>query len=255
MSLLLEKFHELENLLKQEKRTLSDVAKSISSIIGSNVYLIDSEGSILANALPHGNDCLDKPPADDGLLVLKPEFKQRMGFVFQTAANLPLESSFLNGSDSFQPNTFMTIAPIRNLKNVIGHLLLTKQNQPFNEEELALTATAAMVTCIYFYNSDSAKNEADSKNSIASVELVLDSLSFSEMKAITNVFKDLNGPEGFLVASKIADRIGISRSVIVNAMRKLESAGVVDSRSLGIKGTYIKVKNLHFLEALKTKIK
>ena len=51
------------------------------------------------------------------------------------------------------------------------------------------------------------------------------------------------GPEGLLVASKIADRSGITRSVIVNALRKLESAGVIESRSSGMKGTYIKVVN------------
>jgi transcriptional pleiotropic repressor len=31
--------------------------------------------------------------------------------------------------------------------------------------------------------------------------------------------------------------------VIVNALRKLESAGVLESRSLGMKGTYIRVLN------------
>ena len=46
-----------------------------------------------------------------------------------------------------------------------------------------------------------------------------------------------------LVASKIADRVGITRSVIVNALRKFESAGVIESRSSGMKGTYIKVLN------------
>ena len=46
-----------------------------------------------------------------------------------------------------------------------------------------------------------------------------------------------------LVASKIADRVGITRSVIVNALRKLESAGVIESRSSGMRGTYIKVLN------------
>ncbi|MFB8734491.1 hypothetical protein ACEQPO_13015 [Bacillus sp. SL00103] len=49
------------------------------------------------------------------------------------------------------------------------------------------------------------------------------------------------------MASKIADRVGITRSVIVNALRKLESAGVIESRSLGMKGTYIKVLNNKFL--------
>ena len=49
--------------------------------------------------------------------------------------------------------------------------------------------------------------------------------------------------EGILVASKIADRVGITRSVIVNALRKFESAGVIESRSSGMKGTYIKIIN------------
>ena len=61
---------------------------------------------------------------------------------------------------------------------------------------------------------------------------------------------ELNGNQGLLVASKIADRVGITRSVIVNALRKLESAGVIESRSLGMKGTYIKVLNDRFLGEL-----
>ena len=57
-------------------------------------------------------------------------------------------------------------------------------------------------------------------------------------------------PEGTLVASKIADRVGITRSVIVNALRKFESAGVIESRSSGMKGTYIKVVNDYVFKEL-----
>ena len=60
--------------------------------------------------------------------------------------------------------------------------------------------------------------------------------------------------EGILVASKIADRSGITRSVIVNALRKLESASVIETRSLGMKGTRIKILNPKLkteLEAIK----
>ncbi|HBM75829.1 MAG TPA: GTP-sensing pleiotropic transcriptional regulator CodY, partial [Clostridiaceae bacterium] len=39
--------------------------------------------------------------------------------------------------------------------------------------------------------------------------------------------------------------------VIVNALRKLESAGVIESRSLGMKGTHIKILNDKLLEELK----
>ena len=75
------------------------------------------------------------------------------------------------------------------------------------------------------------------------VQAAMGTLSFTEMEAMVHVFEELKGTEGILVASKIADRVGITRSVIVNALRKLESAGVIESRSSGMRGTYIKVVN------------
>ena len=75
------------------------------------------------------------------------------------------------------------------------------------------------------------------------VKSAINTLSFSEIEAITHVFDELDNKEGVLVASKIADRVGITRSVIVNALRKFESAGVIESHSSGMKGTYIKVLN------------
>ena len=53
------------------------------------------------------------------------------------------------------------------------------------------------------------------------------------------------------MASKVADRVGITRSVIVNAMRKFESANLIETRSLGMKGTYIKIKNEFLLDEIK----
>lgn len=70
----------------------------------------------------------------------------------------------------------------------------------------------------------------------------LSTLSYSEEQALKAVMEALPSPEGGLVvASQVADRVGLTRSVIVNALRKLESAGVIESRSLGQKGTFIKI--------------
>ena len=74
--------------------------------------------------------------------------------------------------------------------------------------------------------------------------------SYSELEAIVNIMGELNGNEGLLVASKIADRVGITRSVIVNALRKFESAGLIETKSLGMKGTYIRVLNDMLFEEL-----
>ena len=85
----------------------------------------------------------------------------------------------------------------------------------------------------------------------ASVQIALATLSFSERGAIEHILDELDGTEGLLVASRIADQVGITRSVIVSALRKFESAGVIESRSLGMKGTYIKILNDHLLEELR----
>ena len=84
---------------------------------------------------------------------------------------------------------------------------------------------------------------AEENRKIQIVRGAISTLSFSEMEAVTHIFSELKGNEGILVASKIADRVGITRSVIVNALRKFESAGVIESRSSGMRGTYIKVLN------------
>ena len=98
------------------------------------------------------------------------------------------------------------------------------------------------------------EENAEEARKLAVVKSAISTLSFSEMEAITHIFDELNGQEGILVASKIADRVGITRSVIVNALRKFESAGVIESRSSGMKGTYIKVLNdLVFEEVEKLK--
>ena len=85
----------------------------------------------------------------------------------------------------------------------------------------------------------------------AVVQLAIGTLSYSELEAVEHIFNELDGSEGLLVASKIADKVGITRSVIVNALRKFESAGVIESRSLGMKGTHIKVLNEKLIEELK----
>ena len=94
------------------------------------------------------------------------------------------------------------------------------------------------------------EENVEENRKIQVVKSAFSTLSFSELEAIIHIFDELKGTEGILVASKIADRVGITRSVIVNALRKFESAGVIESRSSGMKGTYIKVLNDYIFDEL-----
>lgn len=113
--------------------------------------------------------------------------------------------------------------------------MLGKFNVDFTDDDLILAEYGATFVGIEMLRLKN-KEEAEENRERVAVQIALDTLSYSEMEAIEHIFSELEGDEGILVASKIADRVGITRSVIVNALRKFESAGVIESKSLGMKG-------------------
>ena len=54
-----------------------------------------------------------------------------------------------------------------------------------------------------------------------------------------------------ILKKDVADDTGITRSVIVNALKKFDSAGVISTKSSGMKGTKIKVLNEVVYDELK----
>ena len=124
----------------------------------------------------------------------------------------------------------------------LGTLFIYKKQQEYEIDDIILCEYGTTVVGLEMLRSVN-EESAEEVRKRAVVKSALSTLSQSELEAIIHIFDELGGMEGILVASKIADRIGITRSVIVNALRKFESAGVIESRSSGMKGTYIKVVN------------
>lgn len=248
----LEDIQKMRALLEKEGAAseLENAAQNMGEVLQSNFYMISNDGRVLSAYCGQGKDCTKGKNTSK----LNPKFQQRLAFIFQPALNLPLETCLFEDGNCYPENTLITIYPLQLNGERIGNLLLVRRDNPFSDEELVLVEMASIISAVLMagIGPDGSSTEGQLK---ANVKIALDSLSYSELEAISNVFAELGGEEGFLVASKVADRIGITRSVIVNAMRKLESAGVVESRSLGMKGTYIKVKNPYFLEQLAKKTK
>ena len=72
----------------------------------------------------------------------------------------------------------------------------------------------------------------------------VNTLSRLEMQAVLAVLNELDGrQEGTLVTSRLADKVRITRSVIVNALKKCESAGIIQTKSSGVKGTSVRIVN------------
>ncbi|HEX2954028.1 MAG TPA: GTP-sensing pleiotropic transcriptional regulator CodY [Bacillota bacterium] len=238
----LEKIQQLRELIQKQDNSadLNQAAKAMAEIIDADLYLLGKDGGILGG--------FNKAEGKNKSLQLNPDLQQRMAFIFQPTLNMPLGTNLFKDGKSGN-GVVLTIYPLIIGGTRWGNLVLSRGNNKFSDEEIPVIEAATLVADILLSDVGSEKKDMESQMK-GNAQVSLDSLSYSELEAIRNVFAELAGDEGFLVASKVADRIGITRSVIVNAMRKLESAGVVESRSLGMKGTYIRVKNPYFLSEL-----
>ena len=131
----------------------------------------------------------------------------------------------------------------------LGSLTLCRPNNDFNEEEV-LCANIALSVCIILLRQKKSEWLANKKRRLDSVRTVINTLSFSELEATTHILKTVEGNEIMLVAGHIAKKLKMASSVITGALRKLEGADLIETRSLGMKGTYIRIKDVLLAEEL-----
>lgn len=250
---LLEKTRRVTKLLQttgSQSMKFSDMCNILGELLYANVYVISKKGKILGShgkGEKNGGDILEH--AEVGQYIFKNQNEELL-YIKETKANLKPDSLH-----TFQPiqdtgkNSSITVIPISSEGERWGTLLIDREDGQFTEDDLVLAEYGATVVGMEILRSINLENEKEIRKKTV-VQLALSSLSYSEMEAVRNILNELEGNEGLLIASKIADKAGITRSVIVNALRKLESAGTIESRSLGMKGTYIKILNDKLLEDL-----
>ena len=243
---LLEKTRKINKLLQREDKVeYNAIAELLRDVIQANTYIVGSQGEVKGYALIHEFEC---DIMREQVLDTKCFPDDYMNFIMrvkETLANIPHENqncSFITNTKCIFKDKMTTVVPIYGNGERIGTLIVAKYDESFNDEDLLLAEYAATVLGVEILH-DRETLMAEDVRKKAMVQVAFDTLSYSEMEAIINILSELNGPEGLLVASKIADRVGITRSVIVNALRKFESAGLIETKSLGMKGTYIRVLN------------
>ncbi|MDN6232618.1 MAG: GTP-sensing pleiotropic transcriptional regulator CodY [Staphylococcus simulans] len=255
---LLSKTRELNTLLQKHKGIavdFKDVARKISEVTVTNVFIVSRRGKILGASL---NELLKNSRINQMLedRHIPSEYTEKLMDVKQTESNIDIDDDLSvfppENRDAFIDSK-TTIFPVLGGGERLGTLVLGRVSDEFNENDLVLGEYAATVLGMEILREKHSEVEQEARDK-AAINMAINSLSYSEREAIEHIFEELGGKEGLLIASKVADRAGITRSVIVNALRKLESAGVIESRSLGMKGTFIKVKKEQFLDELeKTK--
>lgn len=240
---LLDKTRKINKLLhnnNSSKVVFNDICAVLTEILNSNVLVVSKKGKVLGVSRCDDVEVIGELIGESVGSHIDTMLNERLLSVLSTKENVNLETL---GFTSLSVSGYQAIiTPIDIAGERLGTLFLYKQNETYSIDDIILSEYGTAVVGLEMLRSVNEENAEETRKEHI-VQSAIGTLSFSELEAIIHIFEELNGVEGILVASKIADRVGITRSVIVNALRKFESAGVIESRSSGMKGTYIKVLN------------
>jgi transcriptional pleiotropic repressor len=250
MKSLLERSRLLHTILQcidKNINYLQEMAVNLATIFECDDMIIGVDGQIVGRAKyrPELTTCVDSEQLFITYGKNPLQYHKNFLALNETAANLSVKeaaASFLDMDFPGASKEIWSVIPVYSGVERMATLIMCRYLRGFTEEELTLTEYGALVVAREVLKIKAEGVESDGRKRVA-VQAALDSLSYSEREAIDCIFRKLSGVEGNLVASKIADEIGITRSVIVSALRKFESARIIQSKSLGMKGTYIKVLN------------
>lgn len=239
------------------KVAFSDICDEMSNILCANVCVLSKKGKILGKGIFKEIKVLDSFENLSVGDLVDDRFNRRMGDILSTKENVYLQTLGFSEEESQMYQAILTpidiagercgnlfiykYSPFYNLENNQNNADI-RVKKPFSIDDIIICEYGATVVGLEMLRALSEESQEEERK-VHGIQNALSTLTSSELEAVERIFKELSGCEGVLVASKIADKAGITRSVIVNALRKLESAEIISSRSAGMKGTYIKVLN------------
>ena len=248
---LLDKTRKINKLLHNNSSNMvvfNDICEVLGDILESNILVISRKGKVLGIKNQPGIAMIEQLISNTVGGHIDAMLNERLLNILSTKENVNMMTL---GFDSEDISSYQAIiTPIDIAGERLGTLFIYRYGRTFEIDDIILSEYGTTVVGLEMMRSVNEEN-AEEARKVQIVRSAISTLSFSELEAIRHIFDELDGNEGILVASKIADRVGITRSVIVNALRKFESAGVIESRSSGMKGTYIKVLNDVVFDELK----
>lgn len=257
MRALLDQIKQLNEILKKsatEILSFDELTGELSEILSANTYVSDPEGKILSYRTSGAYTCT----INDAALEeeeFPPDFNDELLSFKDTVANLYTQTPMCiygeKGECIFK-DRYLLVIPISGSGKRLGTFVLAKYGVQFIDDEIIVCEYAAAIVAMELIKLEEDKYKEKLKQ-ITAVKMAYAALSFSEQEAIDLILKGMDSNEGLVIASTIADEAKITRSVISNALRKLESAGVIQTRSLGMKGTYIKIINPYLFDEAQKK--
>lgn len=239
---LLDRTRKINSLLsdnRSSKVAFADICRVLGQMMGASVFVISGKGKLLGAYVSETVNEIEGFPKKRGA-YLESRMNERFLSVLSTKENVNLETlGFLRDETA---GLCALITPISISGERFGTLFIYREEEAFCIDDIILAEYSTTVIGLEMVRSVQEESEQE-KNKKKNFSSALTTLTPLEQKAVSCVIHELDGRDGIVVTSKLASRVKITRTVIVNALRKLESAGLVRTHSSGVKGTRIEVLN------------
>lgn len=244
---LLDRTRRLSSLLhttETPKVAFSDICALMAELLDSKVCTFSKKGKLLG----FGGECDGILELNDILVgdFLPEEINHRFLSILSTNENAVPQTLGLNNPKDRVPRVLVT--PVIMSGERLGTIVIYRMGGAYGIDDIILCEYGATVVSLEMLRSLSGERE-ENVRSVRSVQAALDSLSPAEKTALKALLSELGEGEALIVSSRIAEDHGLTRTVVVNAIRKMESAGVFYAHSAGVKGTRIRVVNDFILTA------
>ncbi|MCR4590826.1 MAG: GTP-sensing pleiotropic transcriptional regulator CodY [Lachnospiraceae bacterium] len=245
---LLDRIRTVNGLLQKNEKgkvVFTDICDCMGNLLSSDVVVLSRKGKILGrNVSPGKSLVLSQLSVGE---KIENAVNKRLLSILSTQENVNPELLGLDGSKNLR----LLVTPIEMSGNRLGTMIVCREDKSYSIEDIIFCEHADTVLNLEMLRSETEEHEAENRVE-KMVKGAFSSLSYSEALGAAKVLKGLEITGGTVVASRVAENLGITRSVVVNGLKKLESAGIIETGSAGMKGTRINVVNKEiFIEAEK----
>ena len=218
---LLDKTRKINRLLhnnSSSKVVFNDICDVLTGTLSSNVLVVSKKGKVLGVGQCPGVTMIEELIEKRVGRHIDSMLNERLLTILSTKENVNLQT--LGFSPDIIKGYQAIVTPIDIAGERLGTLFIYKKDDMYEIDDIILSEYGTTVVGLEMLRSVN-EESAEEIRKEQIVQSAISTLSFSELEAIIHIFEELEGTEGILVASKIADRVGITRSVIVNALRRV----------------------------------
>lgn len=252
---IVKKIHQLNTVFSKSATTvipLDGLCDELCGIIGCNIYLFDPAGHIFAYSVAQKYLCaytkcsLENQQLPQYYMDL---FNNNNVNVTDLHAEHP-ECTYADVKHCLFSNRHYSIYPIFSGFKKVAGILFIRYETPFSESDKILCEYTCAIVSIEMLRQEQERIQQFSME-IAKAKLAVSSLTYSEKKAACSVLEEIRWDEGEVYLNSVANKTYTTPSTVSGALKKLELATMIDTKSMGVKGKYIKILNHNLRSELK----